>query len=175
MLGTRETLYTSFLLLAPILTWHYYKTRIRRGIVHPPSPLSLPLFGNLLSLPSGPEHIIYMKLGKELQSEPWLYIMSPIIYMIIPKIGDIIYLDLLGHDIVVLNSPQVALELLDKRSSIYSDRFCPLMFQDKSLYVFRVWVRVHLMNRTHHHLLGLIGPQARHFSDTMMSGAITGE
>ncbi|CAE7098251.1 unnamed protein product [Rhizoctonia solani] len=87
----------------------------RRGVVHPPSPLSLPIIGNVLSLPSGPEYIAYMKLGKKLNS-------------------DIIYLDLLGHDIVVLNSPQAALELLDKRSSIYSDRFCPLIYQDKSLF-----------------------------------------
>ncbi|CAE6390164.1 unnamed protein product [Rhizoctonia solani] len=113
MIGTRNTLCTSFALLIPVLVWHYYKKRSRR-IVHPPSPSSLPLIGNLLSLPSGPEHIVYMKLGKDLHS-------------------DIIYLDLLGHDIVVLNSPQAAVELLDKRSSIYSDRFCPLMFKDKSL------------------------------------------
>ncbi|KEP49763.1 cytochrome P450 family protein [Rhizoctonia solani 123E] len=113
MIGARNTLCTSFALLIPVLVWHYYKKRSRR-IVHPPSPSSLPLIGNLLSLPSGPEHIVYMKLGKDLHS-------------------DIIYLDLLGHDIVVLNSPQAAVELLDKRSSIYSDRFCPLMFKDKSL------------------------------------------
>ncbi|KAH7335759.1 cytochrome P450 [Rhizoctonia solani] len=114
-MGTRNTLYTSFALLVPVLTWLYYKTRSRRSVVRPPSPLSLPLIGNLLSLPSGPEHIVYMKLGKELKS-------------------DIIYLDLLGHDIVVLNSPQAASELFDKRSSIYSDRFCPLIFKDKSLF-----------------------------------------
>ncbi|CAE6461632.1 unnamed protein product [Rhizoctonia solani] len=56
-----------------------------------------------------------MMLGKELNS-------------------DIIYLDLLGHNIVVLNSPQAASDLLDKRSSLYSDRFCPLIYRDKSLF-----------------------------------------
>ncbi|CAE6497796.1 unnamed protein product [Rhizoctonia solani] len=115
MMGTRDTLYTSFALIVPILTWHYYKAKSRRSVVLPPSPFSLPIIGNVLSLPPGPEHIVYTKLGKDLRS-------------------DIIYLDLLGHDIVVLNSPQAALELLDKRSSIYSDRFCPLMFKDKSLF-----------------------------------------
>ncbi|KAL5632124.1 hypothetical protein ACGC1H_000216 [Rhizoctonia solani] len=114
MTGTQNAFCTFFAFLVPVLAWYYYKKRSRR-VAHPPSPLSLPLIGNLLSLPSGPEHIAYMKLGKDLRS-------------------DIIYLDLLGHDIVVLNSHQAALELLDKRSSIYSDRFCPLMFRDKSLF-----------------------------------------
>ncbi|CAE6401968.1 unnamed protein product [Rhizoctonia solani] len=114
MINTRDTLCTSFALLVPALAWHYYRTRSRR-IVHPPSPLSLPLIGNLLSLPSGPEHVAYAKLGEILHS-------------------DVIYLNLLGHDIVVLNSAQAAQELLDQRSSIYSDRFCPLIYQDKALF-----------------------------------------
>jgi hypothetical protein len=37
-------------------------------------------------------------------------------------IGDMIYLSLFNRSIVVLNSAQAAIELLDKRSSIYSDR-----------------------------------------------------
>ncbi|KAJ1300391.1 hypothetical protein OPQ81_005210 [Rhizoctonia solani] len=90
------------------------KQNLSRKLVHPPSPKSLPFIGNLISLPAGPEHIIYTELGKQLNS-------------------DIIYLDLLGNDIVVLNSIEAASDLLDKRSSLYSDRFCPLMFEDKSL------------------------------------------
>ncbi|KAJ1300394.1 hypothetical protein OPQ81_005213 [Rhizoctonia solani] len=76
--------------------------------------MSLPLLGNLLSLPSGPEHVIYMELGKQLKS-------------------DIIYLKLFGHEIIVLNSSKAASDLLDKRSALYSDRFCPLILKDKEL------------------------------------------
>ena len=36
--------------------------------------------------------------------------------------GDILYLRLLGTDVMVLNSPLVATELLEKRSQIYSSR-----------------------------------------------------
>ena len=36
--------------------------------------------------------------------------------------GDILYLRLLDMDVVVLNSPLVATELLEKRSQMYSDR-----------------------------------------------------
>jgi hypothetical protein len=36
--------------------------------------------------------------------------------------GDIVYSHLLGQHIVVINSEKVAIELLEKRSSNYSDR-----------------------------------------------------
>lgn len=38
------------------------------------------------------------------------------------RLGDVIYLNALGKDIVVLNSEQAANDLLDKRSANYSDR-----------------------------------------------------
>jgi hypothetical protein len=47
--------------------------------------------------------------------------------------GDIIFLNLLGLRIVVLNSAQAASDLLEKRSAIYSDRYCPPMYQDPTL------------------------------------------
>lgn len=36
--------------------------------------------------------------------------------------GDIIYLNLVGQPMIILNSPRLAFEMLDKKSSIYSDR-----------------------------------------------------
>ncbi|KAJ1300392.1 hypothetical protein OPQ81_005211 [Rhizoctonia solani] len=100
--------------LRPSLPGIIIRPGLVEKVVHPPSPPSLPFIGNLLSLPPGPEQVAYMILGKELKS-------------------DIIYLNLLGHDIVVLNSPRAALDLLERRSSVYSDRYCPLMLKDKSL------------------------------------------
>ena len=38
------------------------------------------------------------------------------------QVGDVIYFNALGRSIIVLNSAQAAIDLLDKRSSIYSDR-----------------------------------------------------
>ena len=37
-------------------------------------------------------------------------------------LGDVIYLNVLGKSIVMLNSYQAANDLMEKRSSIYSDR-----------------------------------------------------
>lgn len=39
-----------------------------------------------------------------------------------PSEGDIIYVKVLGQPIVILNSAKVTFEMLDKKSSMYSDR-----------------------------------------------------
>ncbi|CAE6358443.1 unnamed protein product [Rhizoctonia solani] len=84
-----------------LLLAHYFwrRTKIR----HPPSPPSLPLIGNLFSIPPGHEHLTFIKLGEQLESA-------------------IIYLEILGHKVLVLNSAETASEVLDKRSALYSDR-----------------------------------------------------
>lgn len=81
---------------------------------HPPSPKSFPFIGNLFSVPPGLDHLAYMELGKQLNS-------------------DIIYLRILGKDIIVLNSVQAASDLLEKRSALYSDRSCAAMVRDPTL------------------------------------------
>jgi hypothetical protein len=47
--------------------------------------------------------------------------------------GDVIYLNALGKQVVVLNSAQAAVDLLDKRSSNYSDRPRFVMFVEMSV------------------------------------------
>lgn len=37
-------------------------------------------------------------------------------------IGDIMYTNIFGQDIIIVNSVEIATELVDKRSNIYSDR-----------------------------------------------------
>ncbi|KAJ1306124.1 hypothetical protein OPQ81_010835 [Rhizoctonia solani] len=70
----------------------------------PPSPGgSYPLIGHAFVLPTKDEHLVYTKWCKELDS-------------------DIISLNVLGQTIVLLNSVNAATDLLDQRSTIYSDR-----------------------------------------------------
>ncbi|KAB5588560.1 O-methylsterigmatocystin oxidoreductase [Ceratobasidium theobromae] len=80
----------------------------------PPGPKSYPLIDNLLSMPSKDEHLAWIELGKELNT-------------------DIFSLKVFGTVIIVLNSVEDAIELLEKRSSIYSDRSCPPMVAEPSL------------------------------------------
>ncbi|OSD02813.1 cytochrome P450 [Trametes coccinea BRFM310] len=86
-----------------LLIWA--RTRRHNRPPHPPGPPGLPIVGNLLDIPS-PNAFpwdTYMEYGKAYDS-------------------DIIRLNALGMNIVVANSIQVATELLDRRSAIYSDR-----------------------------------------------------
>ncbi|KAF8998874.1 cytochrome P450 [Cyathus striatus] len=69
----------------------------------PPGPRKLPIIGNLLDMPTRFSSKAYEEMGKKYQT-------------------DIIHLDVLGRNIVVLNSYDAVQELLDKRSRIYSSR-----------------------------------------------------
>ncbi|QRV73454.1 cytochrome P450 family protein [Ceratobasidium sp. AG-Ba] len=91
-----------------------YKAHSTKLLALPPGPPSYPLIGQLLSMPLASEHTVFEKLGKEIGN-------------------DVIALSMLGNTIVVLNSAQAATDLLEKRSSIYSDRTIPPMVLDSNL------------------------------------------
>ncbi|KAJ7460263.1 cytochrome P450 [Mycena latifolia] len=80
-----------------------YLRRNRSQLPLPPGPAKLPLIGNLLDVPTNFQWEKYMKWSKEYDS-------------------DIIHLDLLGQSVIVLSSLEATTALLEKRSSIYSDR-----------------------------------------------------
>ncbi|KAF8810262.1 cytochrome P450 [Phlegmacium glaucopus] len=77
-------------------------TGTKRSIPLPPGPSKLPLLDNLLDLPTDKAWVTFSDWGK--------------------KWGDIVSISALGQHIVILNSARVALEMLDKKSAIYSDR-----------------------------------------------------
>ncbi|KAI0642498.1 CyP450 monooxygenase [Trametes meyenii] len=68
----------------------------------PPGPPRLPLVGNVLDLPTKNMEAYYCELNR--------------------KYGDLVYLDALGQPILVLGTHEAAIDLLEKRSSLYSDR-----------------------------------------------------
>lgn len=68
----------------------------------PPGPKPLPFIGNALDLPRSREYATYHEWSK-------LY-------------GDVVHTHAFGHHIIVLNSVKAAREMLDQRSSIFSDR-----------------------------------------------------
>ncbi|KAF9527232.1 cytochrome P450 [Crepidotus variabilis] len=69
---------------------------------YPPGPRRLPIIGNAHQVP---------------KDQPWETFGTWS-----KSYGNMVYLDLMGQPAVVLNSRQLASELLDKRSAIYSDR-----------------------------------------------------
>ncbi|KAI0060603.1 cytochrome P450 [Artomyces pyxidatus] len=68
----------------------------------PPGPTGLPILGNLLDMPTSQEWKVFAEWG-----ERW---------------GGIVSVNLLGQTIIIINSFKSAMDLLDGKSSIYSDR-----------------------------------------------------
>ncbi|TBU24926.1 cytochrome P450, partial [Dichomitus squalens] len=69
----------------------------------PPGPKGIPVLGNVFDIPKEFEWIAYDRWSREYRS-------------------DVIYLNLAGTPVVVVNSAQAAHELFEKRSLLYSDR-----------------------------------------------------
>ncbi|KAJ6477480.1 cytochrome P450 [Mycena vulgaris] len=89
-------------MLLVVLSFVYLRGR-RSKYMLPPGPAPLPLVGNLFSMPSHSEWVTYAKWSKEYNSE-------------------ILHINVLGVPIVVISSVEMASDLFDKRSAIYSDR-----------------------------------------------------
>ncbi|CAE7138996.1 unnamed protein product [Rhizoctonia solani] len=116
MTSTRHLLYAALISVSTALLLDQYRRRLkgRSKLRHPPSPSYVPFFGNLFSIPSGPEYSAFKKLGENLNS-------------------DIIYLQMFGRRFIILNSAEAAIDILEKRSAIYSDRSPAPMMSDPRL------------------------------------------
>ncbi|GJE84148.1 cytochrome P450 [Phanerochaete sordida] len=94
-------LITFVVLLTIAIALPLYSRRKRYRL--PPGPKGLPIVGNAFDVLADYEWLTYAKWSREYDS-------------------DIIYLNIAGTPIYVLNSVQATTDLLEKRSSIYSDR-----------------------------------------------------
>ncbi|KAH7333640.1 cytochrome P450 [Rhizoctonia solani] len=111
MTNSRVGLHIGLTSLTLVLLWRLIR---RPKIRHPPSPTSIPFLGNIFSIPSGHEYIGFTKLGEQLES-------------------DVVYLEILGNKIIILNSAEAALDVLEKRSAFHSDRPSLPMVKDPTL------------------------------------------
>lgn len=84
-----------------ILGFGFY-LRAKPADYYGPGPRGIPILGNARQLPKEEDFKVYMEWAK--------------------KYGELIYLNVLGQPIYILGSFRVAFELMDKRSTIYSDR-----------------------------------------------------
>ncbi|KAJ6535355.1 cytochrome P450 [Mycena vulgaris] len=82
----------------------YFISRLRwpKSPPFPPGPRRAPLIGNLRCMPSTNRPIIFHEWAK--------------------TYGDVMYLEVLGQPMVILDTEQAAVALLNERSAIYSDR-----------------------------------------------------
>ncbi|KAJ3516111.1 hypothetical protein NLJ89_g1328 [Agrocybe chaxingu] len=82
---------------------YWIKSKSRRGLPLPPSHRGLPIIGNLRDVPYDSQWETYHDMSKKLDT-------------------DILYLDMFGSNVIVLDTYEAAIDLLEKRSSIYSGR-----------------------------------------------------
>ncbi|QRV88296.1 cytochrome P450 family protein [Ceratobasidium sp. AG-Ba] len=109
---TSTSVLVSLAVCAVALIWTYTKKgRIEKLS---PGPPSYPLLGQLLSAPTSFEQLKYKALTDNLKT-------------------DMISLQFLGKTIIVLGSAQAAIDLFEKRSTIYSDRPQTVMLTHKKL------------------------------------------
>lgn len=76
--------------------------RPRLSVPLPPGPRQWPLLGNLLAMPSSKEWLTFASWG-----EKW---------------GDIVSVCIFGQQMIIVNSAEIATDMLEKKGSIYSDR-----------------------------------------------------
>ena len=88
----------------------------------PPGPEGWPIIGNLLEFPKRGQPRYFHKLAqtygpyKSNITDPFVRV-TPI-----QSSGDVVHLKVLGQRMVILNTVKAAQDLLEKRSSVYSDR-----------------------------------------------------
>ncbi|KAI0029065.1 cytochrome P450 [Vararia minispora EC-137] len=118
---------------------------------YPPGPPGLPLVGNLFDLPKDYAWIALTRYGK--------------------KYGDLVHLNVLGQHIIVINSYRAAVEMLDRKGSIYSDRPTFVMGSElcgytKTLPLTPYGQRTRTMRRLMHKFMGTGGVVQR-FDDVL--------
>lgn len=100
----------------------FFTLRNNSGLPLPPGPPAEPFFGHFRTVPLVNPEYSYIEWGKKYAS-------------------DVLYFNILGRPVVVLNSVKAAVDLLNKRGSNYQDR--------PRFVLFEVYV-------PHHHLSVLI-------------------
>ncbi|KAJ7183013.1 cytochrome P450 [Mycena crocata] len=86
-----------------VLVSYFTILYFRRKALLPPGPKGLPLVGNLFDVPEKQEWLAFVEMSRKYDS-------------------DVISLDLMGDTVIVLNSMKACDDLLETKSTIYSDR-----------------------------------------------------
>lgn len=98
------------------------------GKKHGPGPKGVPILGSAGDLPTGDQPWVnYMQWTKKYGA------FGPLSIYIMPmqRVGDFIYMKVLGQPTYLISSFKTANELMDKRAMIYSDR--PIMVMAQKL------------------------------------------
>jgi len=99
----------SALVLVAVYTLHRSR---RPSHPYPPGPKGKPLIGNVGDIPKDYRWLAFSKLGKEY--------------------GPLVHLNMMGQSVIVINDHKIAIDLLESRSSIYSERYYSIFTMELS-------------------------------------------
>ncbi|KXN85829.1 O-methylsterigmatocystin oxidoreductase, partial [Leucoagaricus sp. SymC.cos] len=114
---TQPMYIVSGIFLSALVYW--LRSPSRSKLPLPPGPRKLPVIKNLLDVPLKDQWLTFMKWGEEYDS-------------------DVIHVEAAGNSLVILNSHKAMIDLLDRRSAIYSSRY----LRDVSAYILLSLIRV---------------------------------
>ena len=113
------------LTVALLIAYSYIQDRRRNParLPYPPGPKGYPIIGNLFDIPSAFIYKRFREMSRELGTFPpcWSMLLDTNEQRTVVD-SDLIHLQVFGFHLIVCNSKGIADDLLDKRSSIYSDR-----------------------------------------------------
>ena len=124
-LPTTNPLVQGAVILASVVLFFAYsyiqdKKRNPAGLPYPPGPKGYPIIGNLFDIPNAFIYKRFRELSRELSEYRDLLLRRSNESLRVDS--DIIHLQVFSFHLIVCNTRGVADDLLDKRSSIYSDR-----------------------------------------------------
>ena len=116
------------LLIGALTYWIDVNKRKRLRLV-PPGPKALPIFGNIFDLPKEKPWVTY-KEWAEKYGKLLCYLRSSVgtSCLLTSADSNILFLDLPRRPTIIINSFDDAVELMERRSKLYSDR--PKDFMD---------------------------------------------
>ena len=125
---TMATLFFGCMLLFGQFKKSRNRERNPNGLPLPPGPRGYPLIGNLFDFPIHYQWLVYEEWSKTYGKYLRHFIVNTIECLGI--LGDMMYFSVLGQPFLILGSLQRTSDLLEKRSSNYSDRMrLPMMVE----------------------------------------------
>ena len=119
----------AFALLAVALLWRRSK-QSHRNLPLPPGPKQWPFIGCLPQMPKVFEQETFREWSRQYGDCSFHFPLYayPENLIELQAGSDIIYMNVLGQSMIVIDKYETAVELLDKRSAIYSSRFVMPVF-----------------------------------------------